>query len=174
MRRITQLTAAVVFVDTLFFAALIPLLPHYSHTLGLGKAGAGLLAASYPLGTFLGAIPSGLVAARFGVKRTVLVGLLGVATTTAAFGLLETTWQLDLTRFLQGLASSFSWTGALAWLVAAAPEGKKGELIGKAFAAAVGGALFGPVLGAAATRIGTGWAFGSVALASLMLLVWAA
>src|SRR3954454_10356166 len=118
MRRVLALTASVVFVDTLFFAALTPLLPHYADTLGLGKAGAGLLAAAYPLGTLVGAIPSGILAARLGVKPTVLVGLCGVAVTTALFGFGTSAWQLDLARFAQGLSSSFSWTGSLSWLVA--------------------------------------------------------
>ena len=170
-RRVLYLTSAIVFVDTLFFAALTPLLPHYAHELGLGKAGAGLLAAAYPLGTLVGAIPSGFVAARFGVKPTVLVGLCGVALTTALFGIVDAEWQLDLARFLQGLASSFSWTGSLSWLVASAPEGSKGKLIGQAFASAVAGALLGPVLGGAATLAGTGPTFGAVAVASLGLAV---
>jgi MFS family permease len=173
VRRILYLTSAIVLVDTLFFSALTPLLPHYADTLGLGKGGAGLLSALYPLGTLVGAIPSGMVAARFGVKPTVLVGLIGVAVTTALFGLATSAWQLDLARFMQGLASSFSWTGSLSWLVARAPEGRKGQLIGQAFAAAVAGALLGPVLGGAATVVGTGWAFGAVAAASLGLAAWA-
>ncbi len=170
-RRVLYLASAIVFVDTLFFAALTPLLPHYAHELGLGKAGAGLLAAAYPLGTLVGAIPSGMVAARFGVKPTVLVGLVGVALTTALFGVVDQEWQLDLARFLQGLSSSFSWTGALAWLVASAPAGARGRLIGRAFAAAVAGALFGPALGGLATIAGTGPTFGAVAAASLALAV---
>src|SRR5437870_5200266 len=129
MRRVLALTASVVFVDTLFFAALTPLLPHYADTLGLGKAGAGLLAAAYPLGTLVGAIPSGVVAARLGVKPTVLIGLSGVALTTALFGLATSACELDAARFAQGLASSFSWTGALAWLVAVAPRERRGQLI---------------------------------------------
>ena len=174
MRRILLLTSAVVFVDTLFFVALTPLLPHYAHTLGLGKVGAGVLSASYPVGSFVGAIPSGLVAARAGVKPTVLVGLAVVALCTVVFGLCDQAWQLDAVRALQGLASSFSWTGALAWLVAASPPERRGSVIGGAFAAAVAGALFGPVLGGVASVAGTGWSFGVVGVASLGLVGWAA
>jgi MFS family permease len=173
VRRILLLTGAVVFVDTIFFAALTPLLPHYAHALGLGKSGAGILAAAYPAGALVGAVPSGLVAARVGVKPTVLVGLLVVAACTVAFGLAHEAWQLDAARFAQGLASAFSWTGALAWLVAAAPTERRGALIGQAFAAAVAGALFGPVLGGVASVAGTGWTFALVGLAELVLAGWA-
>lgn len=174
MQRLLLLTGSVVFFDTLFFAALTPLLPHYVHALHIGKPGAGVLAAMYPLGALAGAIPSGVVAARAGYKPTVLVGLTSVAACTVLFGLGHAAWQLDLVRFVQGLASAFSWTGALAWLVAAAPASRRGALIGSAFASAVGGALFGPVLGGAATVAGTGWTFGVVGVLSLGLVVFAA
>jgi MFS family permease len=174
VRRILVLTSAVVFFDTLFFAALTPLLPHYAHTLALGKTGAGVLAAAYPAGALVGAIPSGVVAARAGVKPTVLVGLTTVAACTIVFGLGTQAWQLDAARFCQGLASAFSWTGALSWLVAAAPAERRGSVIGQAFAVAVGGALFGPVLGGIAAVAGTGWTFGVVGAASLGLAGWAA
>ncbi len=174
MRRVQLLVASIVLVDTLFFAALTPLLPHYADRIGLDKTGAGVLAGAYPAGAFFGAIPSGIVAARLGVKPTVLVGMTFVALTTAAFGFADSAWQLDLARFCQGLASSFSWTGALAWLVAAAPPGRRGALIGQAFAAAIAGALLGPVLGGIASVAGTGWTFGVVAIASLGVAAWAA
>src|SRR5690348_2524789 len=147
VKRLLLLTSSVVFVDTLFFSALTPLLPHYADSLDLGKTGAGVLAAAYPAGALVGALPSGVVAARAGVKPTVLVGLTTVAICIALFGIGDQAWQLDTARFLQGLASSFSWTGALAWLVAGSPPERRGALIGQAFATAVAGALFGPVLG---------------------------
>jgi MFS family permease len=174
MRRILLLACAVVFVDTLFFVALTPLLPHYVDMLGLGKTGAGVLSAAYPLGALAGAIPSGVVAARVGVKPTVLAGMTAVAACIVLFGLCNEAWQLDTVRFLQGVASSFTWTGALAWLVLVSPAGRRGSLIGTAFACAVGGALFGPVLGGVASVAGTGWSFGIVGVASLGLAVWAA
>jgi MFS family permease len=174
MRKLLFLTGAVVFVDTLFFAALTPLLPHFADSLGLGKTGAGVLSAAYPAGAFLGAIPSGLVAGRLGVKPTTVVGLTLVATCTILFGLADQAWQLDLARFAQGLASAFSWTGAIGWLVAGAPAGRRGRLIGNAFAAAVVGALFGPVIGGVASVAGIGWTFGAVGVASFGLVAWAA
>jgi MFS family permease len=169
MRRLLLLTGAIVLVDTMFFAALTPLLPHYVDEFGLGKAGAGVLQAMYPLGALVAGIPSGMVAARFGVKPTVLVGLFLMAITTVAFGLADSVLALDIARFLQGVSSAFSWTGALAWLVAAAPPARRGALIGSAFGAAIAGALFGPVLGAVASFTGTDVAFGAVAALALVL-----
>jgi MFS family permease len=174
VRKLLLLTGAVVFFDTLFFAALTPLLPHYAHELALGKTGAGVLQAAYPAGAFLGAIPSGVVAGRVGVKASVVVGLTLVALCTLLFGVASEAWQLDVARFAQGLASAFSWTGALGWLVARAPAEARGRVIGQAFAAAVVGALFGPLLGGVASFAGTGWTFGAVAVASFGLVGWAA
>jgi MFS family permease len=174
VRRLLILTGAIVLVDTMFFAALTPLLPHYVDELGLGKSGAGVLQAMYPAGALVAGIPSGIVAARLGVKPTVLIGLSLMAFTTVAFGLADSVLALDLARFLQGVSSAFSWTGALAWLVAAAPAGQRGRLIGSAFGAAIAGALFGPVLGAVASFTGTGAAFGAVAGLAVVLFVGAA
>jgi MFS family permease len=174
MRRLLLLVGAIVLVDTMFFAALTPLLPHYVDEFGLGKAGAGVLQAMYPAGALVAGIPSGIAAARLGVKRTVLIGLCLLALTTVAFGLADSVWALDLARFLQGVSSAFSWTGGLAWLVAASPSGRRGQLIGSAFGAAIAGALFGPVLGAVASFTGTGPAFGAVAGLALVLAAAAA
>jgi len=64
VRRLLLLVGAVVFVDTMFFAALTPLLPHYVHELGLSKADAGVLAAMYPAGALVAGIPSGIATAQ--------------------------------------------------------------------------------------------------------------
>lgn len=174
MRRLLLLIGAIVFVDSMFYVALTPLLPDYADRLDLSKTGAGILAASYAAGALLGALPGGMAAARWGVRPTVLLGLAGMTVTTFAFGLVDDIVLLDTARFVQGFASAFSWTGGLAWLVAAAPPERRGELIGAAMGTAIAGAMFGPVLGGAASVVGTGWAFGAVAVASIGLAVWAA
>jgi MFS family permease len=173
VRRLLLLVGAIVFVDTMFYAALTPLLPEYAADHDLSKAGAGLLSAAYALGALVGGLPGGIAAARLGVRPTVLAGLAGMAATTLTFGLADNIVLLDLARFLQGVSSSFSWTAALAWLVAAAPPDRRGETIGAAMGAAIFGALFGPVVGAAASYVGTASAFGSVAVLAAALAVWA-
>src|SRR5918997_274727 len=100
MRRLLLLVGAIVFVDTMFFAALTPLLPEYADDLNLSKAGAGFLSASYAIGALVGGIPGGIAAARFGVRPTVLIGLAGMAVTTLTFGFADSIWLLDGARLL--------------------------------------------------------------------------
>jgi MFS family permease len=173
VRRLLLLVGAVVFVDTMFFAALTPLLPEFAERLDLSKGEAGALAAAYAFGALAGGIPGGISAARLGVKPTVLLGLGGMAVTTVTFGFADAYWLLVTARLLQGWSSAFSWTAALSWLVAAAPRNRRGELIGAAMGSAIFGALFGPVLGAAASETSIELAFSSVAVLAAVLAAWA-
>ncbi len=76
MRRLLILASAMVFLDVAFFAAIAPLLPDYVDDLGLSKAQAGILSASYAAGTLVASLPAGFVASRVGPRRTVIAGLL--------------------------------------------------------------------------------------------------
>jgi MFS family permease len=173
VRGLLLLVGAIVFVDTMFFAALTPLLPEYRDDLDLSKTEAGALASAYAAGALFGALPGGIAAARRGVKPAVLAGLAGMCVTTLVFGLADTYWLLVSARFFQGLSSSFSWTASFSWLAAGAPPDRRGELLGAAVGAAIFGALFGPVLGGVAAEVGSGLAFGSVAVFAVALGIWA-
>jgi predicted MFS family arabinose efflux permease len=174
VRRLVALVGAVVFLDTMFFAALAPLLPEYADALALSKAEAGVLAGAYPAGVLLAGIPSGVLASRIGVKRTLLGGLLLLAATTVAFGFADEFSVLVAARFVQGTASACAWTAGFTWLVGAAPPARRGEVIGTALGVAIAGALFGPVLGAVASIAGTEPAFGGVGGLAVGLAAWAA
>ena len=165
------LVSSVVFVDTVFFTALTPLLPHYVHSLGLSKAQAGILVASYPIGTLVGAVPGGILASRFGVRPAVFFGLAAMAVASFVFGYAHSLALLDGARFVQGVAGACTWAGGLAWLGAAASTDRRGTALGTAFAAAVGGALIGPVIGAVASHVGTGPAFAAATVAGGILMV---
>jgi predicted MFS family arabinose efflux permease len=173
-RRILVLASAVGFVEALLFAVLVPLLPAFEEDLELSKAGAGLLTSAYAVGAFAGALPSIWAARRFGVKATVLAGLLLLALSSAAFTVPESVPLVFLARLGQGFGSAFAYTGALAWVAVVAPPARRGEAIGFAFAAAFSGALVGPLVGAAAESAGSAVVFSAVAAVAVLLAAVAA
>jgi MFS family permease len=172
MRRLLFLVCTLVAVDTLLYAALTPLLPHFADTLHLSKTGAGVLVAAYAAGALVGGIPGGAAAAKLGAQRAVLVGLTLMGLSSLGFAFAHGFGPLLAARFLQGCGSGFTWAGAFAWLLAAAPRDRRGELIGTALGAAVFGALFGPVIGAAAALVGRAAVFTALAGLSVVLAVW--
>ncbi len=172
MRRLLVLASAIVFVDTMFYAAVVPILPQLSGEFGLSKAEAGILSGAYAAGTLVASIPAGLLAARIGARRTVLVGLGLMSVSGVAFALGTDVLVLEVARFVQGIGGAASWAGALGWLIGAAPRERRGELIGTAMAAGIGGVILGPLVGGAADSLGRGPVFGGVAAVGLVLIAW--
>src|ERR1700712_2748662 len=144
MRRLLILASAMVFFDVAFFAAIAPLLPGYVDELGLSKAQAGILSASYAAGTLVASLPAGFVASRVGPRLAVIVGLLGLGCASLVFGIVHQIAALDAARFVQGAAGALIWSGAMTWLITTAPDEKRGSVIGTALGTAVAGALLGP------------------------------
>jgi MFS family permease len=169
-RRLVLVIGAVVFVDTMFYAAIAPLLPALAHELRLSKLSAGVMTAAYPIGTLAGSLPGGVLAVRAGPKQTVYAGLALLAGSTLAFGFVHSAALLDAARFVEGIGGACSWAGGIAWIVAEAPPQRRGGLIGAALGAAIGGALFGPVIGTIATAIGRGATFSGVVVVAVALL----
>ena len=168
MRRLLALVSAIIFVDAMLFTALTPLVPGYAEEFDLSKTGAGLLVGTFGAGALLGGVPGGLAAAKFGPKRAVVGGLLLLGVASFAVAAADSAVALGAARFVQGLSSTTTWAGALAWIAIVAPRSQRGEVIGTAFGAAVFGAVLGPLFGAIAELVGIRVSFavlGGLALA---------
>jgi MFS family permease len=174
MRRLLALSCAIVLVDTIFYAALTPLVPHFNEEFGLSKSAVGVLSGAYGAGVLVGSAPGGYLASRAGVKAAALVGLALLSLTSLAFGVADAAWVLVLTRFAGGFGSALSWVAAFTWLTARVPEERRGESIGVMISAAVFGALLGPVLGSVAATVGMVPAFAAVAAVGVGISLWAA
>src|SRR4029453_3759824 len=121
MRRLLALVSAIIFVDALLFTALTPLVPAFGEEFDLSKTGAGLLVGAYGAGALLGGIPGGIGAARYGPKRAVVAGLVLLSISSFGFALADTALALGAARFVQGVASTATWAGALPWISVAPP-----------------------------------------------------
>jgi MFS family permease len=173
VRRLALLVGAIVLVDTMFYAAITPLLPRLADELDLGKNGAGVLAGAYAAGVLVGSLPGGWLAARVGVKATIVVGIALMSASGLAFAFGSAIALLDGARFLQGVGAACSWAGGMAWLAGEAPRERRGEVIGGVLGAAIFGVQLGPVLGALATAIGRDAAFSTAVLFGVALGAWA-
>jgi MFS family permease len=174
VRRLLALVSAIIFVDALLFTALTPLVPSYAEEFDLSKTGAGLLVGAYGAGALLGGVPGGLAAARWGPKREVVGSLLLLAVASFAFATADSAAALGVARFVQGIASTATWAGALAWISVEAPRERRGEVIGTTFGVAIFGAVLGPVFGGVAEYVGIGLSFGFVGVVTLSFAALAA
>lgn len=173
MRRLLVLTCAMIFVDTVFYAALVPLVPYFTEELGLSKSAVGVLSGAFGAGVLLGSAPGAYLAARLGVRPTALGGLVLMSAASLLFGFAGETWELVALRLAGGFGSALSWISAFTWLVARVPEERRGQTIGTLLSAAVAGVLLGPVLGSAAATLGIPPVFALLSTAGLAVALWA-
>ena len=169
MRRVLVVTGSIVFLDTMLFGAIIPLLPDFADTYDLTKLEAGALLGAYGAGALVGGIPGGLLVGRIGPKHGLLLGLSVLAVSSLAFALSGGPVALGASRFVQGLSSATTWAAALAWVAVSTPRERRGQALGTVFGVAVLGFVVGPMFGGVADLVGIRWSFVGVALVAIGL-----
>lgn len=160
MRRLFTAVASTLFVDSLLYLAVIPLLPWYAEQFDLSKTGAALLLAGYPISFLLVTTPAGWLAGRVGPKRVVIVGTVAYIGATFLFAWAPSADMIIVARFIQGIGGGIGWAAAMAWLTGNVEPERRSRMIGTVSGVLSAGAVAGPALGALAGATSPRLAFG--------------
>jgi len=141
------LVCGVIFLDSVGYGVIVPVLPLYAKSLGISDFANGLLFATYAIALCLAAIPFGVLSDRIGRKPLVLFGMFAMAGAFVLYAFAKSYEMLFLARVVDGLTAAATWSAALALLGDRFEEKEMGRRIGWAMAAAALGGIAGPLVG---------------------------
>jgi multidrug resistance protein len=160
------LVCAVVFIDSIGYGVVVPVLPLYARQLHVSDFGVGFLFATYAIALLVAAIPMGVLSDRFGRKPFVLLGMFAMAGAFVFYAFAKSYPVLVVARILDGLTAAATWSAGLALLGDRFEEKEMGSKVGWAIAAMAVGGIAGPLLGGTlADAIGYRAPFYAIAIA---------
>jgi predicted MFS family arabinose efflux permease len=168
-RPLISLIRVVLLFESALYSAVVPVLPHYAHTLHASKPAIGVLAATYSAGLIPGALLGFWVATHAGVRRTTAIGLSVFGLAVIGFGFGTSIVALDVLRAIQGMFCGLIWCGGLTWVIYVTPAQRRSRVLGGVLGAATFGTLLGPIIGTGAVAVGTRPVFAVVGLVALGL-----
>jgi DHA1 family multidrug resistance protein-like MFS transporter len=158
------------FVVLVGFGALLPVLPLYVVDQGIDTATLGLIIAAWPIAK-LGSEPIfGVLADRGGRKPLMITALILMSVFMILPLFFHDAIALFVLRFLAGVTAGMYDPAARGIIVDATEEGERGEAFGLYSGAAMGGLVFGPIIGSAGASIGGGFGFPFVLTTALLLV----
>ncbi len=146
-RPLLVLVCLLVFVDSVGYGLIVPVLPRYSQELGVGDFGIGFLFSVYAIAVLLAGIPLGWMSDRLGRKPFIIFGMLAMSGAFIFYALAEGYWMLVVARTLDGLTAAATWSAGLALLGDYYQDEVMGEKMGYAMGAAALGGIAGPLIG---------------------------
>jgi len=149
MRKLLALVCLVIFVDSLGYGVVVPVMPVYADELGVSQAGLGMLFAAYALGNIVAAVPFGVLSDKVGRRPFLVFGMFAMAGAFVLYAYSSTYTALFLSRFLDGVTAAANWSVGLAIIPDVYPEGERGQAMGMVMAAMGAGAIAGPAVGGA-------------------------
>jgi len=144
MRRVLYFIVVVAFLDTF---VQLPIITPYSLSLGASHMLTGAIVAVYSLTNMMGNVVGGHWIDRFGRKRMLLVGMIGVAITLCFYPLAQTGIQLFVIRFIHGLSGGILIPAAFAYIGDLTDQKSRGKTMAFTGASIGIAAIVGPAIG---------------------------
>ncbi|MDI3257048.1 MAG: MFS transporter [Kyrpidia sp.] len=141
------IVAACVFLDTVVYGAIVPIVPLYLEEIGAPAWALGTVFAAYSAGLLAGGVPFGILSDHWGRRPVLLTGLGGLVITTLVFACSGSVWLLAISRLLQGLAAAAIWSAGPALVADVAPPDWRGRYLSLAMTGTNLGTIIGPVFG---------------------------
>lgn len=137
------------------FAMVIPVLPDFARSFGVGLAAIGLIQLVFGLTRFSFGLVGGLAVDRFGERATTVAGILIVSASSYAAGLSQSFTQLVLARGFGGAGSALFIAGLMNRILRVIEPQAMGRATGAFRSSFLVGIALGPVLGGiAGDRLG--------------------
>jgi MFS transporter, DHA1 family, multidrug resistance protein len=138
----------VIFLSWLGATAVLPLLPLYLKQKGSTPATTGVVMASFFIAGVVLQYPAGKLSDRVGRKPVLIGGLIAYAVASLGFILPLAPLAYGSLRFVQGGAAGAIEVATLATVALVVPDSQRGRASSRIYAGQLGGAAFGPLLGA--------------------------
>lgn len=165
----------VLFVVSVGFGLVIPILPLLAREYGASAFMLGLMTASYAVVQFLFAPVWGQISDRMGRKRVLMIGITGLALSFLFMGFAPNYWTLFAARVLGGVLSSATLPAAQAMAAELSGSANRAKAMGLMGAAFGTGFIFGPLIGGVLTPFGFAVPFvtgGIMGLLTVLLSAW--
>ncbi len=161
-----------IFLDEVALLCVVPLVPVYTHHLGLSKFEAGAYLSAASLAIVVASIPAGLLADRFGARRVTLAAILLIAASNLGQAFAVNLPELLAARAAFGIASATVWTATVTWLSDTASDRRRTSAIGAVVAVAGVGGMIGPAFaGAVAQHVSLKAVFLVITAAAVVMLL---
>jgi MFS transporter, DHA1 family, multidrug resistance protein len=124
-----------------------PILPAYALTFGVSLALVGLLVSGFGISRMFLNIPAGILGARFGMRRLMLLGLVIIAISSILAGLAVNYPMLLMARVAEGAGSALYTTTSIIAVSRLAPRESRGAHLSLYLSMFLVGTSLGPVVG---------------------------
>lgn len=170
--RVVWLVWLAIFLDTLLYTGVLPLLDEIGRTAALNDGVLGLILAAYSFTGLFACLPFGIVSDRWNPRPILIGSVVGISVGGLVVAAFPHPVGIMAGRALQGLASSALWTAGMAVVSHQAGPERRGQAVARIFSAASAGELAGPVLsGFLFERAGISPFFGLAAVLGVVIVV---